>query len=246
MSQANKPISDDDRALAAGYVLGDLDVEEQERFEQLLRQKPELKRELRALQASLRVLPQGLELVEPPPHLADQILTSHTLATAQPRRRIPWMLLLAGLSASLALLLGLDNLRLRQQLSIAQRQTPEPIAEILQRPNSRLVAIRSANPQGTAGTLLFTPGKWQEVVVSLGNLPPLPPDQVYRMWLNLANGDILPCGAFKPDAAGRVFVRINPPETPPKGVKATGVFVTIDHTTAPLVPKGEKVLSGTI
>jgi Anti-sigma-K factor rskA len=93
---------------------------------------------------------------------------------------------------------------------------------------------------------MFTPGKWQEVVVSLGNLPPLPPDQVYRMWLTLKNGQVLPCGEFKTTPEGTVFIRINPPKTPPTGVKATGVFVTVDAANAPLTPTGQQVMTGSI
>jgi hypothetical protein len=93
---------------------------------------------------------------------------------------------------------------------------------------------------------MFTPGKWQEVVVSLGNLPPLPPDQVYRMWLTLKNGQVIPCGEFKTTDQGKVFIRLNPAQNPPPGVKATGVFVTIDAANAPLTPAGQRVITGNI
>ncbi len=128
---------------------------------------------------------------------------------------IGWGKILAGLAILLALLLGADNFRLRQALSFAQQTEGDRVAAILQRPNSRLVALKGKK---AAGTLLFTPGKWQEVVVSLGNLPPLPPDQVYRMWLTLANGQTLPCGDFKTDAKGSVFVKLTPPKTHLGGV----------------------------
>ena len=77
-----------------------------------------------------------------------------------------------------------------------------------------LIAL-TANDSAAAGTLLFTPGRWQEVIVSFGDLPPLPPDQVYRMWLALENGAIIYCGEFNTESDGSVFVRFTPPETPP-------------------------------
>ncbi|MCU0565597.1 MAG: anti-sigma factor, partial [Oculatellaceae cyanobacterium Prado106] len=156
--------------------------------------------------------------------------------------------IIAGIAALGAILLGADNFRLRQALSVAQNppdQQGDRVAAILQRPNSRLVALKGEANQA-AGTLLFTPGQWQEVVVSLGNLPPLPPEQIYRMWLTLANGQTIACGEFNTNAAGSVFVKLNPPETPPKGVKATGIYVTIDGANSPLNPEGDRVMSGSI
>jgi anti-sigma factor RsiW len=173
---------------------------------------------------------------------------SRTSARTEPVLRsptFPWAKILAGLALLSALLLGADNFRLRNALSVAQRAETDRVAAILQRPNSRLVALKSSQGEA-AGTLLFTPGKWQEVVVSLGNLPPLPPDQVYRMWLTLANDTTIPCGEFNTNAEGSVFVKLNPPQTPPKGVKATGIYVTVDRQDAPLNPAGDRVMSGSI
>ena len=73
--------------------------------------------------------------------------------------------------------LATDNLRLRQRL--AHQAETERVASILQQPNSRLIALAGHNSDA-AGTLLFTPGNWQEVIVSLGDLPPLPPEEIYR------------------------------------------------------------------
>jgi anti-sigma factor RsiW len=169
-------------------------------------------------------------------------------------RPFPWAKLLAALAAAVALYLGADNFRLRHSLSLAEAATEQikaqqaerdRLAAILQRPNSRLVALKGAAGDA-AGTLLFTPGQWKEVVVSLGNLPPLPPDQIYRMWLTLANGDTIPCGEFNTDDKGAVFVKLNPPKTPPKGVKATGIYVTVDGVNTPLNPEGDRVMSGSI
>lgn len=191
---------------------------------------------------------------QPTWHSAPDLDTALGISSPQPeplrpsRPSIPWAKLLAGAAAITAIALGLDNLSLRNQLAIASRSSDPAlpsIATLLQRPKSRLVSLTNTNAS-LSGTLLFTPGQWQEVVVAFGELPPLPPDQVYRMWLKLANGQTIPCGEFKPDAQGKVLLRITPPQTPPKGVKATGVFVTLDATNAPLEPTNTPLLSGTI
>lgn len=247
-------LSDEEVTLATGYVLGDLSPEENRRFEQRLRQNPALQREVRLLQSSLQLLPHSLTPVAPPAGLEERILAAHRLALPGPavvangrRGRSPtWAKILAALALLSTLLLAVDNLRLRQELSLASQSETERVAALLQRPNSRLVALGSETGTEAAGTLLFTPGQWQEVIVSLGNLPPLPPDQVYRMWLSLNNSQIIPCGEFNTNAEGSVFVKLNPVQTPPQGTKATGIFVTIERVDAPLEPTGPRVMSGSI
>jgi Anti-sigma-K factor rskA len=252
-------ISTEDQLIIAGYVLGDLEPEEMARIEQRLATDAALSAEAHAMQVSLWSTPQAMSLMTPPPSLRDKILMTNALENPTPTSvepiwraasQIPqgspsigWGKILTGLAVLLALLLGADNFRLRQALSFAQRTETDDVATILQRPNTRLVALKG---EKGAGTLLFTPGKWQEVVVSLGNLPPLPPDQIYRMWLTLANGQTLPCGDFNTDAKGSVFVKLTPPETPPKGVKATGIYITVDGVNTPLNPGGDRVMSGSI
>jgi hypothetical protein len=252
MAQAKLPISDAERELAAGYLLGDLDPEELRQFEARLQESTALQAELHALRISLMLMPQGLEPVEPPAQLRDRVLAAQTLASVAPRRRMAWPVIITGLAVLAALLASFDNLRLRQDLNMAQRATPETVASILQRPKSRLVTLRSPTPGNPSpgnpptGTLLFTPGQWQEIVVSLDQVPPLPPDRMYHMWLTLNNGQVLFCGKFQPNAKGRVFVTLYPPKTPPKGVKATGVFITLDAGTTPEQPDGDRVLAGEI
>jgi Anti-sigma-K factor rskA len=246
MAQAKLPLSEAQRELAAGYVLGDLDPEERMQFETQLQANSALQAEVQALRVSLRVLPQGLEPLVPPPQLRDRVLTAHTRSIVAPRRRITWPIVMTGIAVLVALLSSFDNLRLRRDLNLAQGANPTTVASILQRPKSRLVALRSQTTNNPAGTLLFTPGQWKEIVVSLGNLPPLPPDRAYHMWLTLKDGRVLFCGKFQPNAEGRVFVTLRPPQGPPKGIKATGVFVTLDAGATPVQPQGNKILSGEI
>ena len=136
-----------------------------------------------------------------------------------------------------------DNFRLRRQFSLAQGDRNPEVASILQQPQSRLVALQGDN---SAGTLLFTPGQWEQVIVSIADLPPLPPDQIYRMWLSLDNGQPFLCGEFTTDENGSVYVTLNPPESIPEGVKAQTVFVTQADTSAPLEPVGEPIIVGEI
>lgn len=240
-----KPLSEEEEQLAAGYVLGDLTDAEVTRLEQLLADNPALQQEIQAVQTSLDLLSQALPTVQPPASLRAKIVASPAIAPPSARRSNNWVKGLAGLGAIALLLLGADNWRLRYQLGLAQQVSPDRVAAILQQPNSRLISL-TGNDSAAAGTLLFTPGRWQEVIVSFGDLPPLPPDQIYRMWLALENGEIIYCGEFNTESDGSVFVRFTPPETPPQGVKATELFVTIDASAASPDPAGTRVMQGTI
>jgi Anti-sigma-K factor rskA len=258
-------------ALTAGYVLDDLSPEEAAHFEQLLHHRPELHGNIAFLQETLATVSYDLPQVAPPPRLRNQILAAiqapepqvpevsevpvpisnpaDVIAQVNRQGRIAWGWLAGGVAALVAIAVGLDNFRLRQSLQIAEQVNAEKsasLATILQRPNSKLVSLKAEGNDSGTGTLLFTPGKWQEVVLSLQDLPPLPPTEVYRLWLTLSDGAVLPCGEFTTDSQGKVFIRLNPPQTPPKGNKAKGMFVTKAAIGSPLEPTGTKVISGTI
>jgi hypothetical protein len=271
---ADFPVPDDMpdaiQAQAAGYVLGDLDPVERQQFEQKLRQDPALQAIVGSLQDSFGRLAQTSPLQAAPPELGDRILAAFEQSQAlesspsapqmrQSKRSKLNAIQAALLAAGLATIgwLGLDNWQLRTALVTAQNNLQvanqsssqsSSVAGLLQRPTSKLVALKSAPnvTDSAAGTMLFTPGKWQQVVLSLDNLPPIPPDKIYRMWLQLADGQVLPCGEFMPNSSGGIFTTLSPSKLPPKGVKATGVLVTIEMSTASLKPTGTTVLTGRI
>ncbi len=75
------------------------------------------------------------------------------------------------------------------------------------------------------------------------NLPPLPTEKIYELWLFPANGGApIAAGLFKPDARGSATV-VNPPL--PRGVEAKNFVVTLEpesgsHTS----PRGTPVIVG--
>lgn len=256
-------LSDDEKMLAAGYVLGDLTPEEVASLERLLTEKSSVVKEIHALQASYELIPQSLSIISPPAHVRAKIAAASKSGVDTPQlkpARFVWKILF-GLATLGALLLAADNFRLRYRLAqeaptdqiaeeastdqVAEEVPTDRVASILQQPNSRLISLTSSESEA-AGTLLFTPGNWKEVIVSLGDLPPLPPEQVYRMWLELENGEVIYCGEFNTDADGSVYVRFTPSETPPKGVKTTQLFVTVDASETSPSSEGERVMQGII
>jgi anti-sigma-K factor RskA len=262
----SEPISlEKQQELAAGYVMDELSVEESEFFARLLQEKPYLQQNIRLIQETLGALSGNVALTAPPASLKGKIFAEIALESAtatilqvdskpntsvKSRSSALWRRILAFLAALGAIALIVDNFRLRQALQFAvesQQENPEAVASIMEQGNSRLIALKGeTNADASKGSLLFTPGKWETVVLSLQNLPPLPTDEVYRLWLTLENGTTIACGEFNTNDQKKIFVKLNPPQLPPKGVKATGIFVTIDRRDAPLKPKGEPILSGKI
>lgn len=246
----SESLTDQEIALAAGYVLGDLDGVEQQSAAHLLETNPAFRAEVQALNISLQLVPHGLSQSQPPADLKRRTLAAFQDPLAGRRMpatkllQFPNLLAAAGIIA--ALILGVDNWRLRSQLQLAQATDAANVATLMQNPRSRLVALQGEGDVAAAGTLLFTAGNWQEVIVSLKDLPPLAPDEVYRLWLSLETGEAIYCGEFRVGSEDAVFIRLLPPELPPAGVKATGIFVTAAPTTSPLTPTGAPLIRGEI
>lgn len=268
-------ISEEEQMLAAGYVLGDLSPTETTEFQTVMAGNPDLQAEVAAMQVAFNKLPQRLDLIAPPPDLKAKIVDNFGVAStpsqaiASPtisqrerdanerepivistpdpttRSTFPWSKILGAIGLLISSLFAFDNFQLRQQLQIAQQVNQQELASVLNQPKSRLLALRDLQER-VVGNVLFTPGNWQQVIVSAQNLPPLPVDKVYRMWLELTNGTVIPCGDFKTDANGKIFIKLNAQQNPPAGTKAKGVFVTIEGRNAPLQPTGDRVIQGTI
>jgi hypothetical protein len=272
-----QPISDEAKELVAGYVLGELDAEEETRLQHLLRENPALTEEVQALSAVYRLLPQALPKVEPPAELRSRILSAQAkldskrpmpadvgdeLDMLQERRNLrwaaagrsrsgmarfglPWRAIATAAAGFAILALGLDNLRLRQQIAAGGANEggvdAGAIATILQQPNSRLISLQDSSTPA-AGTVLFTPGRWDEVVVAMENLPALSPDQTYRMWLRLQDGTLILCSEFVPDSRGQVFAKLTPPQQPAPDNKAASAFITVEFQGSPAEPQRSPVV----
>ncbi len=234
--------------LAAGYALEDLDPEEANQFEQILLAYPELHGEVDRLQETLAALPQELPQLTPPPELETKIqnqVSSLLAASVSSRsrrfRRPRFWWISAGFAAVLAFgLITLDNLRLRQAMQVAQDASPAPVEQFLQQPNARLVSLQGGDDasQLPSGSMVFIAGEWQVVIIALKNLPLPPADQVYRVWAEFSNGEVILCGEFQPDPDGAILEVLEPSTLPEAGSTLADVFVTLDPQ-----PTGERLLS---
>ena len=260
--------------LFAGYALGNLTPAEQAELAQLLQATPDLQQTLREYEAALAQLPQALDPQVPRSDLEARILEAvHTaqaslppepnLVTAPRFNHRYWWALGGAIAAGIWLLLGLDNLRLRQTLTLqtqALKATQQDLSlandtiQDLQRQQDQaetvLTSLRDSQKsvyalEGTgdlataAGSVVTLAGESKAILVA-HNLPPLPADQVYRFWADVETAEALMyCGEFttqdnEPIQWSLPSVACTAP--------AAQVLITIDPVTASTESGGELVM----
>ncbi|MBE9158996.1 anti-sigma factor [Nodosilinea sp. LEGE 06152] len=251
------PLPENWRSLLAGYVLNDLTDHEATLVEQWLDQYPEVASELEALQSTWESLPTLLPPVAPSPGVRDRVMaavqnTAVQNAAAQTpdlalepipapaivRRRLPLgklVLALGWAATGLALVLALQE---NQRLRLALTQQEAVVASFSQ-PGNPLYTLSGtdAEPQAS-GRLVVNPDAQTALIVTT-DLPPLSPDQVYRLWA-LADSDPVFCGQFNPKAGQNTNQWILPNAACSDG--SVQMLVTAERAADPPIPAGDLVL----
>jgi anti-sigma-K factor RskA len=101
-----------------------------------------------------------------------------------------------------------------------------------------LVAMKTLpQPQGKA----FYLKNRSSLVFVANNLPALPPQKAYELWLIPTQGAPIPAGVFKPDAHGSATV-VNPPL--PAGAEAKAFAITVENEAGATTPTMPIVMMG--
>jgi anti-sigma-K factor RskA len=206
------------RDLLGAFALGAVDAEEAATVRAHLATCAECQAEIAELWLAVDSLPDMIEPLEPPPALRDRIAAAVMAEEATPEpappaipaspapelaspvtpvlpvpepirkpasfwsRATPW-----AAAAAILLLLSAGllvwNLRLREQIQEATAPVTETIA----------LAPTDAAP-GAGGEVTYLPQD-ELFMLDVRDLPPLPPDQVYEVWLIGADGAV-PAGTF--------------------------------------------------
>ena len=211
--------------LAAGFVVDDLTPQEAEEFRLLLDEHPELIAEVEDLQEVLRQVLDGFTEVEPPADLLPKILYQAKASTQQenvndiqikqtnkllrPKSR-RWTKIAGSFAALVVIALGVDNYRLRQNLSVVTADNQklrqdfaqaQEVKSLLQNSQTRLFTFQAVNStKNSSGSIVINPQK-QKAVMVFQNLPAPPPGYVYLLWTIVADQK-LPCGQVKPYSWG--------------------------------------------
>ena len=130
-----------------------------------------------------------------------------------------------------------ENAALRQSLASANGQAVQSARELddlrriaapIMAPEAQRITLVSVKtppqPQGKA----FYLRNRSNLLFVANNMPALPPQKAYELWLIPAQGAPIPAGTFKPDAHGSATV-VNPPL--PAGTEAKAFAITVENET---------------
>jgi anti-sigma-K factor RskA len=232
--------------LMAGYVLGDLSPDEAAEFERLLRQDPAIAEDVAQLQKALETSYAPPELM-PSPQLRAAILAKAEGAQPAPmisriRRLWSWRTGLEFAAAGLIVALGVNNYRLGQALQISQSET--------QRYAALTYVLDATRGESQASATVVVNPNTLEATMTVKNLPPLPPGQVYALWtvvkpdapFTTDRNQAILTEVFQVDAQGQFSQTIAVPKAYRSQEQVTKVAVTIEDSKAPQHHTGTPIL----
>jgi anti-sigma-K factor RskA len=186
------------------YALGVLEPELAAEIDKHLEERCEYCMEnVRGASNVIAALGGTVQSVAPPRRLRERVLAS----VRPPKRSNRWTFAVAALSAACAVLVLTSiwsttrMVSLRDQLSGMQRERNELRAavELLSKSDTRTVQFGRAENTPHGRVLVNRSGG----IVFVGSqLPPLPRDKTFELWLIPASGAPQPAGLFRPNAAG--------------------------------------------
>ncbi len=104
----------------------------------------------------------------------------------------------------------------------------------------RVTLVAGQAPPQPQGRAIYVRDR-SSLIFLASNLPGLPPQKAYELWLIPTNGAPIPAGVFKPDARGSASV-IEPPL--PGGVEAKAFAITVEPEQGSATPTMPIVMMG--
>jgi anti-sigma-K factor RskA len=143
-----------------------------------------------------------------------------------------------------------ENLQIKETLASTAARAAQSIRELeeirkvaapILEPEAQRVTLVAAKtppqPQGKA----FYLKKRNSLVFLANNMPALPPQRAYELWLIPVSGNPIPAGVFKPDAHGSATL-VNPPI--PAGTEAKAFAITVEGEAGSPVPTSPVLMVG--
>jgi anti-sigma-K factor RskA len=243
------------------HALGTLEGEGRKALERHLDTCPACRLELAQLRGDMALLAMSTAGPKPPQRSRQRLLDAIAKEPRVPsivsaRARFNWWAALGWAAAAAMFLvvvqLRRENFGLRESVNQLGQLTGQQTIELA---NAQRVMDTLTAPETQAVTLVTAKGPPQSqgkafylknrsgLVFVANNLPPLPPDKIYELWLIPPGAAPIPAGLFKPDARGNATV-VNPPGLP-AGVEAKMFAVTMESASGPHdVPHGTGVMAG--
>ncbi|MBW4468873.1 MAG: anti-sigma factor [Stenomitos rutilans HA7619-LM2] len=176
-----------------------------------------------------------------PPALSQTYSRSEASARSRvvPFHRSRWPQAAGAIAALTAIVLLVDNYRLRERV-----QADQAIVATLQQPDSIVYLLRGTDKAANASGSLVVNSSHKTAVVLVQNLPALPDGQAYRLWA-VPKGATKPvyCGQFNHDRTGTVHWSL--PEAA-CSASVPQMLVTAESTSDPPIPTGPLVMKSTL
>ncbi len=144
-----------------------------------------------------------------------------------------------------------ENMVLKGTLASASSQAAESTrqleelrriaAPILEPEAQRVTLVAAKTPPQPQGKAFYLRNR-NSLVFLANNMPPLPPQKAYELWLIPTSGNPIPAGVFKPDAHGSASV-VNPPL--PAGAEAKAFAITVENEAGSPTPTSPVLMMGT-
>jgi len=241
------------------YALEALGSEERRVLEEHLQGCAECRDELELMRGDLGLLGLSASGAEPPARSRQRLLDA---VAQEPRgarlvrsgRKSGWWQVLewaAGAAAVVVMLLlvrentslqrriaGLEADSEAQQAQLAQAK--ELMASLTSADAEHFILVAGKTPPQPQGKALYVRGSGMLVFLA-SNMPPLPPERIYELWLIPSTGAPIPAGLFKPGPGGDATV-VKP--ALPAGVEAKAFAITVEPEGGSAAPTSAPIMAG--
>lgn len=246
------------------YALGSLEGAERGVLEKHLEGCASCRRELEELRGDLSLLALTTAGPKPPARARQRLVTAMAREPHLPpmvvepvrERRGSWWGIMGWAAAAAMVLVSAALLRqnssLQRDLALVSakfsaqgaklQRAGEIVATLLDPEAKKVEMVAAGNKPQPRGKAMYE-RRTRSLIFFASNLPPLPPEKIYELWLFPANGGApIAAGMFRPDAGGSAMV-MNPPL--PEDVEAKNFAVTMEpESGAHDAPRGAAVISG--
>ncbi len=238
----------DDLAL---YALGALQGDERASLEKHLESCADCRRELDQLRGDMALMAMSAAGPKPPQRSKQRLMSAiakEPQRSELPQSRgwwswIPWAIAAAAAVGVVFLLLQNtqleeDLVEAKSQLSSSQnelQQAKEVVSTLTASDAMRVTLVAAKTPPQPQGKAIYLKDR-SSLIFLANNLPALPSQKAYELWLIPKTGNPIAAGVFKPDAHGSATV-VNP--SLPAGVEAKAFAITVEPesgSTAPTMP----------
>ena len=243
------------------YALNALEGEGRAALEKHLATCADCRLELEQLRGDGALLALSTMGPKPPRRSRERLLAAVTTEAAavplrakQERSRTAWWGWLGWAATAAAVVFAVslwkENTALKQSLVSLGSQSAQTtreledlrrvVAPIVSPEAQRVTLVSAKTPPQPQGKAFYLRNRSSLLFVA-NNMPVLPPQKAYELWLIPTQGAPIPAGVFKPDAHGSATV-VNPPL--PAGMEAKAFAITIENEAGSATPTMPIVMMG--